>query len=82
MEEVILRVAEAMPMDVGLGRARLDTSTRLSLGVDVGDYVEIEGSRKTAARVFRAKQEDEGRGIIRIDGYIRRNAKVTISDKV
>ncbi len=82
MNEVILKVAEAPQMDVGLGRARLDTNTRILLNVEVGDVIEIEGARLTAARVFRAKQEDEGKGIIRIDGYIRRNAKVTISDKV
>ncbi len=82
MNEVILKVAEAPQMDVGLGRARLDTNTRVTLNVEVGDVIEIEGGRLTAARVFRAKQEDEGKGIIRIDGYIRRNAKVTISDKV
>ncbi len=81
-KEVILRVAEAPQLDVGLGRARIDTSTRLLLDVEVGDVIEIEGKRKTAARVFRAKQEDEGKGIIRIDGHIRRNAKVTVGDKV
>ncbi len=81
-KELILRVAEAPQMDVGLGRARLDTSSRLMLGLEVGDVIEIEGKRVTVARVFRAKQEDEGRGIIRIDGHIRRNAKVTVGDKV
>ena len=82
MEEVTLRVAEAPPMDVGLGRARIDTNTRVRLGVEVGDVIEIAGARTTVARVFRAKQEDEGKSIIRIDGYIRRNAKVTVGDKV
>ncbi len=82
MEEVTLRVAEAPPMDVGLGRARIDTNTRVRLGVEVGDVIKIAGARTTVARVFRAKQEDEGKSIIRIDGYIRRNAKVTVGDKV
>ncbi len=81
-KELILRVAEAPQMDVGLGRARLDTSSRMLLGLEVGDVIEIEGKRLTAARVFRSKQEDEGRGIIRIDGHIRRNAKVTVGEKV
>ncbi len=81
-KELILRVAEAPQMDVGLIRARLDTQSRIALNVEIGDVIEIEGKRITAARVFRAKQEDEGRGIIRIDGYIRRNAKVTVGDKV
>ncbi len=82
MSELELRVAEAPQMDVGLGRARLDTNSRVALNVEVGDVIEITGGRTTAARVFRAKQEDEGKGNIRIDGYIRRNAKVTVGDKV
>ncbi len=82
MKEILLRVAEAPQMDVGLGRARIDVNSRLALGVDVGDVIEIEGKRITSARVFRARQEDEGKGIIRIDGHIRRNAKVTVGDKV
>jgi len=82
MSELELKVAEAPQMDVGLGRARLDTNSRVVLNVEVGDVIEITGGRTTAARVFRAKQEDEGRGNIRIDGYIRRNAKVTVGDKV
>ncbi len=82
MEELTLRVAEAPSMDVGLGRARLDAKTRILLGINVGDIIEIEGPRLTAARVFRAKQEDEGREYIRIDSHIRRNAKVTLGDKV
>ncbi len=82
MKETILRVAEAPPMDVGLGRARLDASTRILLGIEVGDVIEIEGKRLTAAKVFRSKQEDEGKRYIRIDGHIRRNAGVTLGDKV
>ena len=81
-KDLVLRVAEAPQMDVGLGRARVDTPSRLYLGVEVGDVIEIVGKRKTVARVFRSKQEDEGKGIIRIDGHIRRNAKVTVGDKV
>ena len=82
VKEVILRVSEALPMDVGLGRARVDTHTRMLLNLDVGDVIEIEGERITTARVFRLRQEDEGKGIIRIDGYIRRNAKVSLEEKV
>jgi len=81
-KDLVLRVAEAPQMDVGLGRARVDTPSRLYLGVEVGDVIEIVGKRKTVARVFRSKQEDEGKGIIRSDGHIRRNAKVTVGDKV
>jgi len=78
-----LKVARAHHQsEVGLGRARIDTLTRKQLGVDVGDIIEIIGSKTTAAKVFRASHEDEGKGIIRIDGMIRGNAGVSIGEKV
>ena len=82
MSEVILRVAEGLSQDVGAGRARLDAETRLQLGVSPGDVVEIEGGRKTGAIVWRARPVDEGKGIIRIDNLTRKNARVSIGDKV
>jgi transitional endoplasmic reticulum ATPase len=48
----------------------------------MGDFIEIIGKRRTAAKVFRASNEDEGRGIISIDGMIRSNAGVSIGEKV
>jgi len=44
--------------------------------------MEIVGKRATAAKIFRASQEDEGKAIIRIDGMIRSNAGVSIGEKV
>jgi len=83
VESVTLKVARAHHQaEVGLGRARIDARTRKQLSVEVGDYIEIVGKRSTAARVFRAAQEDEGKGIIRIDGMIRSNAGVSIGEKV
>ena len=81
-ERVVLKVAEAPQSDVGLGRARVDTKTRLALGVDVGEIVQILGKKSTAAKLFRVMQEDEGKGIIRIDGLVRRNVGVSLGDKV
>jgi transitional endoplasmic reticulum ATPase len=82
-ESITLRVARAHHQsEVGLGRARIDSKTRKDLMVEVGDIIEIVGKRQTAAKVFRAAQEDEGKGIIRIDGMIRSNAGVSIGEKV
>ncbi|MGC8584653.1 MAG: CDC48 family AAA ATPase [Thermoplasmata archaeon] len=81
-KEIILKVAEAPQMDVGLGRARIDTSSREALGVEVGEIIMISGKRTTAAKVYRLQSEDEGKGIIRIDGDIRMNAGVSLGDKV
>jgi len=79
---VVLKVAEAPQSDVGLGRARVDTKTRLALGVDVGEIIQIVGKKSTAAKLFRVMQEDEGKGMIRIDGLVRRNVGVSLGDKV
>lgn len=84
-KEVILRVHEAPQMDVGLGRARIDSQSREELGIEVGEIITITGvtsKKTTAAKVYRVPVEDEGKGIIRIDGDIRRNAGVTLGDKV
>jgi len=81
-ERVQLKVAEAPQSDVGLGRARVDTKTRVALGVDVGEIIEIIGKKSTAAKLFRVMQEDEGKGILRIDGLVRRNVGVSLGDKV
>jgi len=81
-ERVVLKVAEAPQSDVGLGRARVDTKTRLALGVDVGEIIQSIGKKSTAAKLFRVMQEDEGKGMIRIDGLVRRNVGVSLGDKV
>ena len=82
VDKIILKVAEAPQSDVGLGRARIDTKSRLALGVDVGDIVEIIGKKNSAAKLFRVMQEDESKGIIRVDGLVRRNVGLSIGDKV
>lgn len=82
-EGITLKVARAHHQsEVGLGRARIDSQTRKALNVDVGEIIEITGKKKTAAKVFRAAHEDEGQGIIRIDGMIRGNAGISIGEKV
>ena len=82
MKEIVLKVAEGLSQDVGSGRARLDGKSRIELDISPGDIIEIEGGRKTAAVVWRARPIDEGKGIIRIDNLTRKNARVGIGDKV
>ena len=81
-ESVTLKVVEALQEDVAMGRARIDSATRMKLGVEVGEIIEIKGKKVTAAKVFRLKQEEEGKGIIRMDALLRRNADVSIGDYV
>jgi transitional endoplasmic reticulum ATPase len=91
-ESVTLKVAEALQDEVGYCRGRLDTPTRNELGLSIGDIIEIHGRRRepTVAITFGYRTEDEdwetteelSKGVIRIDGLIRRNAKVNLGDKV
>ena len=81
-EGIIVKVAEARSRDVGRGIARIDPIIFEKMGLMPGDTILIEGKKKTAAMVMRGYPEDEGTGLIRIDGYTRRNAGVGIDDKV
>ena len=74
-----LRVAKAIPSDVGHGRARVPFDNDLNL--KPGDIIEIEGERKTAAIVWRCRPEDANLGVIRVDGIIRKNAGVSLGDR-
>ena len=77
-----LRVAEAQGRDVGRGIARVDPKIMENLDLTPGDVIEISGKRRTAAICWPGYTDDSGKGIIRIDGYIRRNAGVSIDEKV
>ena len=79
-KELKLRVAKAIPSDVGHGRARVPFDNELNL--KPGDIIEIEGERSTAAIVWRCRPEDANLGVIRIDGIIRKNASVSLGDRV
>ncbi|MBE8539825.1 CDC48 family AAA ATPase [Geoglobus acetivorans] len=82
MEEIALKVNQAYPSDSGRGIARLDPETMFRLNISPGDIIEIEGRKKTVAKVWRAPKRDWGKGIIRIDRFIRENAGVGIGDTV
>ncbi|ASJ00436.1 CDC48 family AAA ATPase [Thermococcus gorgonarius] len=82
VDEIKLRVAEALKVDVGRGIVRFDKPYQRKLGVSAGDIVELIGSRSTAAIVANAHPDDRGLDIIRMDGYIRKNAGVSIGDYV
>ncbi|WP_297536497.1 AAA family ATPase, partial [Thermococcus sp.] len=81
-EEIRLRVAEALKRDVGRGIVRFDRKYQKQLGVEPGDIVELVGERTTAAIVANPHPDDRGLDIIRMDGYLRRNAGVSIGDYV
>ena len=82
MSEVQLRVGDARQRDVARGIARIDQQTMEKLQVSAGDVIEIVGKRRTSAIAWPAYSEDQGRGIIRIDGFTRKNAGVSINEYV
>jgi transitional endoplasmic reticulum ATPase len=77
-----LRVAEAKPRDVGRSIARLDPHDLEKIGAEVGDIIQVEGKRKTAAKVMPAYPEDRGKSLIQMDGLLRGNAQVSLDEKV
>ncbi len=77
-----IKVAELRPGETGKGICRLDPELMDILDIKVGDIVQIEGDRRTVAKVLRGSAEDANRGIIRIDGSTRRNAGVSLDERV
>ena len=83
MDSITLKVAMARSQsEAGYGRARMDTASRSELGLELGDTVEIAGKRSVVAKVFRCDPEDEGRGMLFIDGLTRTNAGVSVDESV
>ena len=82
MSEMQLRVGDARQRDVGRGIARIDQKTMQKLGLSAGDVIEIVGKRTTSAIAWPAYSEDQDKGIIRIDGFTRKNGGVAINEYV
>ncbi len=81
-KQVTLRVAEAKPKDVGRAIARIDPNDLNQVDAEVGDIIEIQGNRKTVAKVMPTYMEDRGKSIIQVDGLVRGNAQVSLDEKV
>ena len=79
---LILKVNEALSKDVGRSIARIDPEDMKSAGLDVGDIIQIEGKRKTPAKIMPCYAEDRGKKIIQIDGITRENSQIGLDEKV
>lgn len=78
-----LKVATAlMKSEAGFGRVRMDSASFRRLNVQIGDVVEIVGKRSAVAKVMKGAIDDEGKGLIRMDGITRSNAGVTVDESV
>jgi transitional endoplasmic reticulum ATPase len=79
-----LTVKPLKQKDAGRGLAAIDRVSMRELDLENGDYITIEGKgdSQAVARVWPGYPEDEGRGIVRIDGRLRQEADVGIDDTV
>ncbi len=82
MSDQTLRVAEARARDANRGLVRVDSRVMRELNLTSGDVIEITGTKKTVGLVWPGYDEDSGKGLIRMDGYTRNNAGVSIDDQV
>ncbi|MBU0569064.1 CDC48 family AAA ATPase [bacterium] len=77
-----LKVKEALAKDVGRAMVRIDPEDMKTLGLGVGEIVEIEGKRKTPAKIMPCYAEERGKSIIQMDGISRENAQIGLDEKV
>ena len=78
-----LKVAEAEQRDVGRKIARVDPDVADSLNIVSGDALEVSSiGRKTTVLSWPAKESDRGKGLLRMDGFIRSRLDVGINDLV
>jgi transitional endoplasmic reticulum ATPase len=81
-DTITLKVKEAFPKDVGRAIARIDPNDMKILELEAGDIIEIEGKRKTPAKIMPCYSEDRGKKIIQIDGIVRDNLQIGLDEKV
>lgn len=80
--KVSLKVAETNPKFVGRGMALVDPKVMEEMDLSTGDVLEISGKKKSYALLWSSQRDDQGKKLIRIDGYTRNNIGVGIDDTV
>ena len=81
-EWIELRVLESKARDANRPVVRIDPEAMERAGIVVGDVVEIMGRKKTAAKVWNGLPEDRGKGVIRMNSILRKNADVSLNETV
>ena len=80
---ITVKVAELVEKEEsGRGIVRIDSKTMMELGIREGDVIELQGKSKTGAIAVRPYPADIGLGLIRMDGFLRRNAGVGVGEIV
>ena len=78
-----LTVKPLKQKDAGRGLAAIDRQAMTEMELENGDYIIVNGdSGRTVARVWPGYPEDQGNGIVRIDGRLRKETGVGIDDTV
>ena len=77
-----LTVRQLQQKDAGRRLAAIDSTAADELGVSPGEYVKLTGEETAIARVWPGYPEDDGAGVVRIDGRLRQEAGVGIDDPV
>ena len=76
-----LTVKPLKQKDAGRGLAAIDRASMAELDLENGDYILVDsGDSRAVARVWPGYPEDEGRGVVRIDGRLRQEADVVDAD--
>ncbi|MEI6358596.1 MAG: AAA family ATPase, partial [Verrucomicrobiota bacterium] len=75
-----LKVREALPKDVGRAYARMGPEDLRSLGLEIGDTVEVAGKRVAVCKAMPAFAEHRGQSAIQLDGPTRENAGLGIDE--
>ena len=78
----IIKVDEMRAGEAGRGAARLDPALMDPLGLKAGDIALVIGNKKTAVKILPGDSMDYNAGNVRLDGTTRRNAGVSIGDRV
>ena len=78
----IIKVDELKAGEAGRGAARIDPALMGPLGLKAGDIALVIGNKKSAVKVFPSDNMDYNAGNIRLDGTTRRNAGVSIGERV
>ncbi|MWV64721.1 CDC48 family AAA ATPase [Halorubrum sp. JWXQ-INN 858] len=78
-----LTVKPLKQKDAGRRLAAIERLAAEELELSGGDFIRVEGSEGAAiARVWPGYPEDDGTGVVRIDGRLRQEASVGIDDRV
>jgi len=80
--ELQLKILGAYTRDIGRVEVRRNYDSRDTLNVSTDDVVEIKGRTRTVVNVKPLYPSDEGKGIARIDDFVRQNSGTKICSHI